>query len=530
MKKKINNNQNPVKSGTKETEKRLIDSSQQKKKNEKSAKNRSDDRKLKYNRKLYFDLKQRNSVWLKEFIDKFRKNLDSNFFLKNDSHILIAVSGGVDSVVLFDAFFQLTEIHNFQLSICHFNHKIRPATSDDDEKFVRNLAQSYGINFYTETGDVKSYAKKRNQSTEMAARNMRYSFFERLSKSINANFVALAHTANDTAETVLINLFRGSGLTGLSGIPPVRNLNKKIQIIRPFLPFKKEELKKYAEFRNINWHEDETNSLFLYTRNKIRHDLLKKIEIEYNPQIVETLNRTASLISAADSFVKEHIKPFIKTVKWNKDTSTIMIQIQLLKTIDKFIQGEIIQDQLEERFNLQGLTQDTIDRIISLTDLDIGSVAEIGKSIIALRDRQYIIITKNSHNNRIFKELQKTGIFSESGYKLSFEEVSKKQIMFNDNSNIEYFDYDKIPAILTLRSWEYGDTFKPLGMNGSIKISDFLINNKVSLFDKRKILVIASKNEIIWLCGYRINDNFKVTESTTRYLKATIEFGKHNEN
>jgi tRNA(Ile)-lysidine synthase len=456
-------------------------------------------------------------------ISDVKSILINDFHLKKNSKILIAVSGGVDSVVLLDILFQIAETEGYEISIAHYNHKIRETTSDSDELLVTSLAKKYKLKIYIDSSDVKSAAKKNNQSIELTARNLRYAFLDRISKSLDYHNIAMAHTADDSAETVMFNLLRGTGLTGLSGIPKVRNLSRKIQIIRPILNFRKSTLYDYAAKRNLKWNEDETNLLSIYSRNRIRNDLLKKIENEYNPQIIETLNRTAAIIKSADDFIREHIKPYIKNAKWNKDTSTLFLQIQLLKSTNIFLQGEIIQSHLENKFKISGVSHQIIERIIELIDLEVGSIVEIGKDILALRDRNQIVISRIRKSVSQSLEIQRTGDFRISNKILKLEEVSKKSIKLNDNPLVEYFDFDKIPILLYFRNWEPGDTFKPIGMTGKTKVSDFLINKKITLFEKRNILVLSSRSDIIWLCGQRINEDYKVTDTTTRYLKATFE-------
>jgi tRNA(Ile)-lysidine synthase len=474
------------------------------------------------NEKCLFSKDDLKNKQVSDLLMRFKNNLERNFDLSLGSKILVAVSGGVDSVVLLDLLANLNKEKKFFLLICHFNHKLRAFSADIDEKFVKDLAKNYGIKFYTDSSNVKDFAEKNSQSIEQAARTLRYTFFERLAKSMDIPYIALAHNADDSAETFIINLMRGTGLTGLSGIPEQRTVSKKSQIIRPLLKFKKVDLLNYAKQRNLKWHEDETNSLLLYTRNKIRLDLIPKLQNEFNESIIETINRTSSLIRSADAFIKDHLDIYMKFVKWDKKSELLTIRISLLKTCDEYIQGEIIQKSLEEHFHSRNLSLKVIERIINLTDQSIGSIVEINKKISVLRDRLNLVFYSRKEETETYLEIEKTGEHKIHNFTLKMTEVNKRDIKFSNDKNIEFIDIDLLPVKLVLRNWNPGDNFIPLGMDGSVKISDFLVNNKISLLDKKNIILLSTKTEIIWVCGLRINDKYKVNQMTTRYLKLEL--------
>ncbi len=524
-KKSIKKKEQPAKNNVKKsTGQKKQETKQGKKQITKNAKKSKQTKKKKtyyeyYNTEKLLSQEQQKDRKLKEFLFKLEKTLTKELLIPSNAKIILAVSGGVDSVVMLDAMFQIASKEKFELLVCHYNHKLRGISADKDEKFVKRLASSYGIKFYSDSGDVKKYARTYQLSIEQAARTLRYMFFERLAGNHQAQYLMTAHTADDSAETVLLNLLRGSGLTGLSGIPARRPLGRKAQVVRPFLVFKKNDLTEYAELRKLKWREDETNTLVNFTRNKIRHHLLPELRDEYNPQIVDTLNRTSKLIRLADEFVKEHLTPYLKNFKWNRKKNLLTISIPLLQSCGEFIQGEILQVKLRDKFHLGTLPQSTLERIIALPELEVGSIVEIGKDVVALRERNHLLFYRNKNEKTVDLDVFKEGEFDTPYFKLKLTKVSRKQVKLDDNPYVEYFDYDLVPAVLKLRNWEKGDTFVPLGMKGKMKISDFLINEKVSLPDKKNIIVLSSKNNIIWICGKRINDNYKITSTTTRFLK-----------
>lgn len=440
--------------------------------------------------------------------------------------IVVAVSGGMDSVSLLDILYYLSTKYNFKLAVAHFNHKIRP-NSDEDEEFVRQLADSYGLEFYYSSGKVKEYARKNGMSIEVAARNLRYNFFEKTSRTIKADLLATAHNSDDNIETFFINLLRGSGLTGLSGIPEIRQLVKNVRIIRPLLNFSKADIKNYTYERKLKWKEDITNTWLEYTRNKVRLELIPFLRDKFNPAIGDNIMRVTSFLQGADEFISQNIVEFYNIVAENIENQKIIVKIPLLNSYNRYIQGEIISYLIKKNFELEHLNFNQIESILELKGKETGAICEVNKMITCYKDRNTLLFTKNLIPVKIEEKIDKLGKINLGNYTLSLTEVTKKQVKFTDEKNIEYFDYDKLPFILTLRNWQEGDTFQPLGMSGNKKVSDYLIDNKISLFDKNFVLVLTTNTEIVWVVSHQINDKFKVTDNTKRIVKATLTYNKN---
>jgi tRNA(Ile)-lysidine synthase len=465
---------------------------------------------------------QKNDPFLKSFYDKVEDFLKKELFIEKGFKILVAVSGGVDSIVLLDCLALLSNKLFFNVYVAHFNHKMRGESSEKDEKFVSGLAQDYNLQFYLASGNVKSFAEKNSISIEHAARQLRYNFFERTARNLNIDYVATAHTADDSAETFLINLIRGSGLTGLSGIPAKRQFVKNISIVRPLLGFHKNELFEYTKKRKLFWRQDESNALLNYTRNKIRLDLLPKLENEYNPSIIDTINRTSRLIYGADEIIKDIVKKNIPNLIIEASGDKFSMKISMLQTFSEFLQGEFIQHSWLKYFRLQPLSLAVIDRILNLFNSQTGAVCEINSQFFALKDRNTIIFSKKNIEEK-FKQLVTVPCEINIGkQKIVFKEIEKKDLKYSSDPNIEYFDSKAFEGFVELRTWAEGDSFQPLGMNGDIKISDYLINEKISLIDKSKILVLTNKMEILWVVGKRISEKFKVKKSSKVIIKAEI--------
>ena len=440
--------------------------------------------------------------------------------------IVVAVSGGMDSVTLLDILYYLSTKYDFKLAIAHFNHKIRP-NSDEDEEFVRQLAQSYGLDFYSSSGKVKEYARKNGMSIEVAARNLRYNFFEKTTRTIKADLLATAHNADDNIETFFINLLRGSGLTGLSGIPEIRQLVKNVRIIRPLLSFSKQDIKNYTIERKLKWKEDITNTWLEYTRNKVRLELVPFLRQKFNPSITDNIMRVTTFLQGADEFISQNIIDFYNIVAENHDNQKVVVKIPLLNSYNQYIQGEIISYLIKKNYELEHLNFNQIQNILELKGKETGAICEVNKMITCYKDRNTLIFTRNQIPLKIEEKIDKLGKISIGNLTLTLTEVSKKQVKFSSEKNVEYFDYDKLPFILTLRNWREGDSFQPLGMSGTKKVSDYLIDNKVSLFDKNFVLVLTTNTDIVWVVNHQINDKYKVTESTKRVLKAAITNNKN---
>ncbi|MBE2190470.1 MAG: tRNA lysidine(34) synthetase TilS, partial [Candidatus Kapabacteria bacterium] len=459
---------------------------------------------------------------IRKFLATIEDFLKTRIYIEKGFRIVLAVSGGVDSVVMLDCMALIADKLGLQIYIAHFNHMLREKESDLDAELVKNLAEQYNVQFLNSSGNVKAFSQKNNISIEHAARNLRYNFFERTTRNLDADLMATAHTSDDSVETFMLNLLRGSGLTGLSGIPEVRKFVKNVLIIRPLLAFSKKEIKNYAELRKLKWREDESNQLLNYTRNKIRLDLMPKLRADFNPAVDDIITRTARLIYGADNLIRELVKKHLLPVVVDVTPERFSLKVPILQTHEEFMQGEIIQAAWLKYFRLQPLSLSAVDRIMSIFDKQSGTQVEIGSGYFALKDRNIVIISKSS----VIKKIKVFGsIPSEyrvNGYKIVFTLVDKRAVKIIENPEVEYFDYDKVGTYVEIRNWEQGDTFQPLGAPGEMKISDFLTNEKVTLLEKPNIIIVRNTYETVWVVGKRIGEKFKIDSETKKFLKAEI--------
>jgi tRNA(Ile)-lysidine synthase len=451
-------------------------------------------------------------------VDNF---LSKDIYIDNTISMLVAVSGGVDSMTLLDVLAILSEKYYYSLQVAHYNHTLRGEDSFKDEEFVKATVENYGFEYFSARGDVRSYADKNKLSVEHAARTLRYNFFERTSRTNNSDFVATAHTADDSAETFLLNLMRGTGLTGLSGIPSKRNFVKNVVLVRPFISLTKQDVIAYAKARGLRWREDKSNATHDYTRNVIRNKLIPMITKEFNPNAIEAINRAAKLINGAEQNVTMQVEAALPSMIFDVRTERFSIKSNILMTFDEFMRGEILQYAISKHLRIQTLPMQKIDAIVNQIGKTSGKEIDIAPGMKAIYDRNTIILGKFESNVIGSVPISYTDFTDIDKYKLLFTRMDRKQVKFNRNPKIEFFDSEKLPDNLIVRPWKEGDFFSPLGMDGTMKVSDFLINEKVPNIDKPNVLVISAEDsdEVIWVCGYRINDAFKVTDRTRKALK-----------
>ena len=440
-----------------------------------------------------------------------------------DEKIILAVSGGPDSIALLYLMNELQGELKCSFHIAHLNHQLRGEESDADAQFVIEQAQKLNIPITVESIDVKEMIMSR-ESLESGARRIRYDFYERVMSATKANKVAQGHTADDQVETVLMRLLRGSGSQGLSGIPPIRD-NK---YIRPLIEISREEIEEYLDTINITPRWDSSNLSTEYERNKIRHELLPLIENEYSPNIRNILQQTADILRADDDFLADLTKQAMDTCI-KQDKKSLIINIPIFKNQHIAIQRRILRLAIESL--LGDLLRYDFDHIKNL--LDLINKRQSGKSISLPRG----IIAEKSYENLIIRIENRQSEIDDYNYlikvpgvtdipELELSVITKLEQMdkFEYSKNIyeKTFDYDKITGEIYLRSRRNGDRFQPLGMSGTKKTKNIFIDEKIPKSIRNNIPILVDGNNILWIIGYKISDRVKITTETKTRLIVTV--------
>ena len=424
-------------------------------------------------------------------LQKFKEHIENEFPYLKDSKILLAISGGIDSVVLFDLLKQL----NYTISLAHCNFKLRKKESDLDEEFVKNLSQKSSNQIFTKKFNTESFAKKNKLSTQIAARELRYTWFQELVKKHHFDFILTAHHADDNLETFLINLTRGSGLEGFTGIPKMN-----VNIIRPLLPFSREEILHYADENQLEWREDASNASTKYVRNKIRHKIVPVLK-EINPNLLETFSNTLAHLQESQQIIDDKIEEISKKIV-TKDFSTSLEMKRLnIKEIQKLSNPKAYLYQLLKDYHFTEWN-DVYDLLSAQSGKQIFS-----KNYRLLKDRDFLLLSNHVISN---KDEQYLIDENQSEIKrpihLIFEKVLEKS---TENKQTIYVDKDLLKYPLLVRKWQNGDYIYPVGMQGKKKVSKYFKDQKFSLVDKENTWLLCNgNNEVIWIINHRQDRRF----------------------
>ena len=441
--------------------------------------------------------------------------------ISHDDRLVLAVSGGLDSVMLLHIFLQLQGLYSIDLAVLHVNHQIRGAAGDADEAFVAKLATKNKLPFYAKQVDVPAYRDQNKLSMEESARACRYRMFEETLAETGYDKLATAHTANDQAETVLDHLLRGSGIRGMRGI-----LSHRDRYIRPLLNCKRDALLDCARQAGIDFRHDETNSDLSYKRNRIRHELLPALAKQYNPLIVDTLNRSAKLFSETESYLESQAAEAYKSLVFLQKKNEIVLEIEAFLSYFYVIQKYVLLHAAavlgvdRNRFDSKWLNS----AIEIISRKQTGSKSVLFSDMEVMLDHDGLVIRRPGMGETGKQEIvcRSDGEARFAGYKISWHRIGVDEIDFSLGERIAFLDYEKTGASLFLRTAKPGDRFVPLNLKGSKKVSDYLSDRKVPLRYREKIPILETSNEIVWISGYRIDDRFKIRENTRNVLRFEI--------
>ncbi|MDX5346548.1 MAG: tRNA lysidine(34) synthetase TilS [Hymenobacteraceae bacterium] len=419
--------------------------------------------------------------------------------------ILAAVSGGIDSVVLCEVLHQL----KYDFGIAHCNFNLRGEESMADELFVKKLAKKYKVPYYSDSFETKEYAEQEKISIQMAARILRYNWFEKLRHQHQYDHIATAHHLNDTAETILLNLVRGTGIAGLHGIAA-----KNGAVIRPLLALQKDEIFDFVVENQLIWREDSSNENTKYQRNLIRHEVIPILK-QLNPNLETTLQHTTEKITGAEQIYHAYIDE-VKNRTLRIEGQTLFIDLQELKNATAV---PVVLFEMLKPFHFNFAV---VKEIIEAFDAISGKTFESPTHLL-VKDREQLVLTQKNlaaFRSEEIAEGQQELQTEQFTYTLEVKDATDYHIPIN--TKIAALDADLLKYPLKLRRWKEGDWFIPLGMKGKKKISDFLIDTKVPANLKPNVLVLTSEQSIVWVVGQRLDNRFKITDKTERVLEIRL--------
>ncbi|MGM0474878.1 MAG: tRNA lysidine(34) synthetase TilS [Bacteroidota bacterium] len=434
-------------------------------------------------------------------LDQFTSYLMTQGLCVEGDRVLLAVSGGVDSVVMAHLFSNT----DHECAIAHCNFQLRGEESDAEEAFVRSLAATLEMPVYVRRFDVEETCRKKGISVQMAARELRYCWFEELLRQQRFDVVATAHNLNDSVETFLLNLTRGTGIRGLTGIPP-RNEN----VIRPLLFASRPEIAAYASGRRLAYREDSSNIQTKYSRNKIRHDVIPVMEM-INPVFIETMNQNMNRLKETHDIFLDAVERTRERL-FERSGDRIRIRIPELKKLTP------VRTWLFELFSPFGFTRSQCEGMEKIMEADPGR-RSISTTHQLFKDRDQLILTGSHRKSFDRYYLDSPENVSNLPFPMDVEVMDREKLgKIPDDNRIACLDYDLIQFPLTIRHWYHGDYFFPLGMDQMKKLSDFFVDQKIPVPEKERIWVLASGKKIVWIMGYRIDNRFKITEKTRKVL------------
>ena len=435
-------------------------------------------------------------------LQKFQNHLLHNFQFLNGKKLLLATSGGIDSMVMLHLFQQL----DYQIAIAHCNFQLRGVESFEDQKFIQDYADANAVPVYITQFDTTAFAEDYKLSTQVAARELRYSWFYELLETEQYDYILTAHHADDNLETFLINLSRGTGLDGLTGIP-----EKNENVVRPLLAFSQQEIEEYAELNQIKWREDSSNASDKYVRNKIRHHLVPMLK-EMNSNFLSSFHKTQSYLQEAQNMVDDAAIMVYQQVA-TPEGENISFDLKKLKKLPNY------KSYLYQWLNEFGFS--AWNDIYDLVESQSGKYV-FSSEYRLLKDRETLILSPldfTVEKHEYFIDANQTVV--NVPLNLTFSPVADMAIPSNKTI---FVDSNKLQYPLTLRRWNEGDQFQPFGMDGkSKKISKFFKDEKLSLLEKENTWLLCSNDTIVWVVGLRQDERFKIENTTKNILKIQLD-------
>ena len=452
-------------------------------------------------------------------LDQFQAYINRYHLIAEGDKLILALSGGIDSMVLAD----LLQKAKVEFVAAHCNFHLRGEESDGDDWFVRKFAEKRGIQCFVKHFETEKYAAKYGISIEMAARDLRYSWFEQLRRQLGYDKIAVAHHADDQAETFFINLLRGAGLRGLKGMQPQNGV-----IIRPLLWASREQIRKYAVENHIVWREDHTNVESVYLRNRIRNQLLPVFD-ELQPGARQGLYKSLEHLASENELYRALLKEKLEQiVERDGDVQRLpyskLVKAKVPEPVEGPIDSSFSFQLLFEWLRDYGFNTDQCHFIYEAIGTGVGNQYSSSTHRVVLgRDDLQLFEIKEDTNDEVTIQIGEEEILSP--VHLCFSKLDKTANFFIDKvPEVAQLDFDKLHFPLTLRHWRHGDRFYPLGMKGSKLLSDFFVDQKFTEWQKQNVWLLTScDDDILWVVGHRIDDRYKVTAETKTVFRCEMK-------
>ena len=442
-------------------------------------------------------------------IDSFKRFITRHSLFTSADKLLLTVSGGVDSMVMADLFLQ----SDYTFAVAHCNFKLRNQDSDQDELLVKQWCEKNQIEFYSTSFNTKMYAEENQLSIQMAARNLRYTFFNEICKQHQLKYIVTAHHADDFAETVIIKLLRQYGSAALHGILP-----KDGNRVHPLLFATKNKILQYAKQHQLKWREDASNDSDAYQRNKIRRHLLPLLQ-EMNPSFSTNLVEQSEFVYGEDKIIRSYLENVSKQIVTNNEKEVILSIADLKNTLAPLT----ILYHLIEPFGFSMSQSVSLFNSLSSTE----SKNFHSEKYCITKNRNELVIFPHTNINSVYFEITDCGVYEYNGKVITvkYEEKSLKEIELSKNTNPyqAWFDAGEVSFPIIIRNKKDGDRFLPFGMTNHKKLSDFFIDLKYSAAEKENQWLMESNKEIFWVVGKRISDRAKVRGESNRILKISVK-------
>lgn len=441
-----------------------------------------------------------------------------------NTSIVVAVSGGIDSVVMFHALYAVRERRSLSINLAHVNHALRGSASDADEQFVRDLAARHGCPIHSERIDVSTHAANTGKGIEASARELRYGVLFNVALKTGSPAVLVGHNADDVAETLIMNLARGSGLDGLTSLQPERVVSEHLRILRPLLTMPRSVIKEFAHTYNVQWREDPTNEGLHFQRNRVRHEIMPQMRNVYGPDVGKRIAASSQLLTNARDIVKEAVRHkaegqnAVRQMADGIDGNEVQIMLNAITNESRGMIAEIVRYALYMLMQ-QPPSMNDILRTLNLMDCEVGSIATLSGNKQACRERECIAICEaqtEAHDEAI--GIKSDGLYVAGSVTLEIRRQQASDVILDIQPSSAIINLSAVDGSLIWRRWADADRMVPFGSTHSVLISDILTNAKISHSDRRNCRVLQDSQGILWLCGVRPAERTRVTSATQNVL------------